>query len=67
MNKITGLENEELTKIKQSIKVRTSELSKEQLENMINGLLDEVLADPGNPLLRVKAQFAAEVWKGRYN
>lgn len=65
-NTLELLDKKTLMTIQHEIKICTSELSKSQLEETINIFLDQVLADPGNPILRAKAKFAADVWNGRY-
>lgn len=42
-------------------------LSKDQLNTVINGLLDQIAADPHNPVLREKAQAFAKIYNRRYN
>lgn len=61
------LDKKTLLVLELEIKRITSEMSKGELEEFINKMIDKVLADPGNPILKEKAAIAANVWKGRYD
>ena len=60
------LSKKEMFALEHEIKQATAKLSKADLQVLINQFLDQVLADPGNPILRAKASITAGVWKGRY-
>lgn len=63
---VITLNKREITKLECEIKQATSSLSKVELDDLVNKFLDQVIADPGNPVLRAKASIAASVWNGRY-
>jgi hypothetical protein len=63
----TTLTEEDLLKIHDEVRKMTHEMSKANLENLINKMVDRVLADPGNPILKQKAAKIAEVWNRRYS
>jgi len=60
------LSEEEISELRIIIKRETAKLCKKELETLVNTSLDQVLADPGNPLLRMKASITAKVWQSRY-
>ena len=61
------LDKKTLLRLEHEIKQLTAEMSKGELEEFRDDLLDRVLSDPGNPILREKASMAANVWKRRYD
>lgn len=60
------LDAKTLLNIKYEVKNEVSGMSKGQIEQFINEMIDKVLADPGNPVLKAKATYAAEIWNSRY-
>jgi len=60
------LSKKEIFALEHEIKQTTAKLCKAELEELVNTFLDQVLADPGNPILKAKASITAKIWQGRY-
>ena len=63
----TTLDKKEILRLEHETRQLTSKMSKTQLQDYINDLLDKVLVDSGDLVLRERAAIAGKIWNGRYS